>query len=51
MKTLSEVCRAYANAKTDKTRTRIFNHIMLNAPEKFKKEFIIWQTVRQIELH
>lgn len=51
MKTLSEVCRAYANAKTSKTRTKIFNFVMLNALEKFKKEFIVWQTVRQIELH
>ena len=50
MKTLSEIKKAYANAKTSKTRTRIFNHVMLNGTESFKKAFTEWQTLRQIEL-
>ena len=46
MKKLSEVKRAYAKAKTQATRTRIFNDLMLNYPEEQKKEFIKWQTER-----
>jgi 23S rRNA maturation mini-RNase III len=50
MKTLTEVKKAYANAKTQATRTKIFNHVMLNGSEEFKKKFIEWQTLRNIEL-
>ena len=50
MKTLSEIKRAYANAKKSATRTKIFNFVMLNGSEEFKKKFVSWQTLRQIEL-
>lgn len=50
MKTLTEVKKAYARAKTQSTRIKIFNFVMLNASEEFKNKFIEWQTLRNIEL-
>jgi len=51
MKTLTQVKQAYAKAKTQATRTKIFNAIMLNGTEEQKKSFVKWQTLRSIELH